>query len=957
MSAILLDPVEQSIENLSIPLPEKELRDEVRPREIKVGALEERAQFLSHFIGDQNVENNKDTLKDIIGNLAYNDETGEKLPIKEFEKRIFELFSPVFTGHPVWNQPPEQSKAFQARARSLGQRTGEDGTKEALVATVDQKFETPTLKQENDDTLEVVKTANAAMSMAERIAIEVGQEEYPDEWHTINYTVGLVYKWTTHDWDGREDIPWNLPFADKLQLQFDKLENDTLPALKATRAKTQNYDVYDKMDAAIEKMEFTIDYMKEKYEFFLNYHTIEDPGYKKLQEVDLDMNVTLDKRFTHPKELTDLLDEAFNSLSEDQQSARTDIVALRTALNGRGLTWARTHSRINAKKIKSALTKSKIGNGDTSDDPGIIPADIDAEEVNCDDLYLPALQERHDRAEKNGPKPSDLVSLARAQSSVGKQILMTKMGFDLVDGHAMPTQLVADVKDAFAPAGFVTMAKEYGAEDTFYISPLLEEKNGLENNNAIINHMLGTDLYMDHLVNPREHDTFPYVRIYLETGLSDLTRQFGLSAAAFQERTLERFVNAVAKRAPEGVGLVKYPTGGEHPFRGRHWGSYLKTLERAVSGHLLETERKRERLGLATTQLAFQGQDGFNPFNSPEAAFAILTQSMQHLTADHRKTLEDIFYRDFRKTLGYMTHIRDESLKFNERPEFLDLLEIGQNLNPVAGSRSPSRNKPKAGEKKKRPRAIGQSNIMQSWGLPACIVMGMTHVFNNASHEFIQSERFKQDIEIFDIAADLYDPRVGHAYIEHYNPEYWQKKASNNPEKASIYRDIAETLEGSKLFTDLKPLVREVSNQCDDAKTARQRFDNLVPKFADSAYQPSEDRKISINEIHRRRLFLMESVWEKLFSIKDFGQTDISRDEIMQKIIRFDLEGIKMLQEIFPVPDNEVEPIHDKFERHTQNGGVAVYKGIQNIIKSALDDIQRIKELSVTLEQLHFGRG
>jgi hypothetical protein len=134
-----------------------------------------------------------------------------------------------------------------------------------------------------------------------------------------------------------------------------------------------------------------------------------------------------------------------------------------------------------------------------------------------------------------------------------------------------------------------------------------------------------------------------------------------------------------------------------------------------------------------------------------------------------------------------------------------------------------------------------------------------------------------------------------------------------------------------------------------------------MPKpFAHSAYQPCSERRAWKNRIHETRLALMESLWEKMFSIKKFGRKEVSVEEAYAKIVRFEQEGIDIIDGQFRVSARQVRPIDERYRRFAQNGEDIQYLGyadIQETIESARQDLQKIKDLSVILMHLNYGTG
>ena len=928
-------------------------------------ALEDRAQFVHRHIGNVDVAANQQLLREALKRCTIHPETGERLSVQDFEKRIFDLFSIVFTGHPVWNMTPSEYEAIAERIHFPLDDDAGLSAKKRLEQVAHERFVHPDLDRENEDTYQALYRANEALRMAETVAIEVGKETYPESWTEINYTVGLLYKWTLHDWDGREDINWNLPFADKMRLQFEKFRKETIPDFLALKALLSHSPDIARVEAIIRKLEFSASVMEKHYAFYRNYQVDLDEGLVALQADEMALLATKNDRITHPRELVAALNEILKNILPSDTPLQKKVVQLRTAVNGRGLSLSRTHSRINSTNIESTHTKDLPDHEDSKDeiDQGVIPNGVeipDEDKPTLDERYLPKLNHQIKVIKQAKQRDFSLLDLALSQHSVGKQILVSKMTGELINEQEQSVHLIADHRAAFHSVGLLSFIYKYGAEKYAFPVGLWEEEIGLKNDNLIIYNLLTNVHFQEFVQENYGNSTFPYHRVMQQGGFSDLMRQYGLFASAFTGRTGERFLNAVASVFEGKVGYVYFPTGGNKDMRGYHLGSYKRSLEKRVNGHSLAKAQKKGLGWGYSPQLSFQGQDAFLLFGSVEAAFAILTQSIDHVTRDHSEYLHDVWFRKHKDTMALTESVKNASKAFNANPDWVDLLYVFKNLNPRTGSRPPKRK-----SNNKRLRAIGQANVMEALEFPVPIVVGFNKAANDNPRIFekrmAESPHFAEAfIEVMDIALDMFDPTIGHRYLELLNPNYWEEKALAHPEKREVYRRIADTLTKHGNYFRFKPIGNLISREYEDAKALRHRFYDNMPPFVNSAYQPCAERRARKNQIHSVRLALIESLWEKLFSIKKFGRKEVSVEEAYAKIVRFEQEGIDTIDDQFRVSARKVQPIHERYRRFAQNGEDIQYLGyadIQETIESARQDLRKIKDLAVVLMHLNYGTG
>ncbi len=928
-------------------------------------ALEDRAQFVKRHIGELDTGKNRQLLRESLLRCTHDPDSGEKLTVQAFEKRIFDLFSIVFTGHPVWNMTPEEHRAFLKRVSHPGDDEAGLTAKKQLEEAAQTRFEHPDLDRENEDTYQAIRHANNALRMAEAIAVEVGMATYPEEWTQINYTVGLLYKWTLHDWDGREDINWNLPFADKMRLQFEKFRQETIPDFQALKSFVKKEEDLQAIDDILQKLEFSASVMEKHYQFYRNYDVDKDEGLVALQQDEMELLETKKDRITHPRELVEALNRILKHTDPAEQETLKKIVLLRTALSGRGLSLSRTHSRINSTNIESTHTKDLPDHEDTKEeiDQGVIPNGVEIpadDKPTLDERYLPKLNHQIKLIKQSPRREVSLLDLALSQHSVGRQILVSKMTGELINGQEQSVHLIADHRAAFHSVGLLSFIYKYNAEQFAFPVGLWEEEIGLKNDNLIIYNLLTNIHFQEFVQKNFGNSTFPYQRIMQQGGFSDLMRQYGLFASAFTGRTGERFLNAIANVFEGNVGYVYFPTGGNKDMRGYHLGSYRRSLEKRINGHSLARARKKGLGWGYSPQLSFQGQDAFLLFGSDADAFSILAQSIDHVTMDHSDALQDVWFRKHKDTMALTESVKNVNKAFNANPDWLDLLFVFKNLNARTGSRPPKRK-----SSNKRLRAIGQANIMETLEFPAPMVIGFTKAANDNPRIFEkrmhQSPHFAEAfIEVLDIALDMFDPRIGHQYLELLNPNYWEGKSAHHPEKREVYRRISDTLTRHGSYFRFKSMGNLLSREYEDARALRARYYDAIPPFVNSAYQPSEQRRELKNQVHRERMALIESMWEKLFSIKKFGRKEVSVDEAYAKIVRFEEEGIDIIDDQFKVSTRTVNPIHQRYSRFAQNGQSIQqlgYADIQETIESAREDLNAIRDLSVVLMHLNYGTG
>ena len=214
-------------------------------------AILARAQRLANFIGDTDKQRNKEAVKAALRALVF-DKDEKRIPIKEWEEKVRNIYGAVITGHPVFGKSRETSGklseyyTLMASGRDDEQARGlmSQLSRELLEANR-KDFAPLNLDQEYAYSIDTLTNMHEAVSIIEEAAIEVAQEEYPSNWKDIDYMPVTLATWIPFDWDGRTDITWNKALEKRIDLVKTMLGEDILYRLTKLRATLDKEDHKD----------------------------------------------------------------------------------------------------------------------------------------------------------------------------------------------------------------------------------------------------------------------------------------------------------------------------------------------------------------------------------------------------------------------------------------------------------------------------------------------------------------------------------------------------------------------------------------------------------------------------------------------------------------------------------------------------------------------------------------
>lgn len=885
--------------------------------------LEDTAGYLSRFMGNLNADKIEKEYEIWVTSQLI-DENGNERTNIEFSEHISGKSNPVFTGHPTWAATPDQEKALSEYFNHLsGNLKFGPETKNNLKESAPTQFQKPTLEEENNAIMFALHNSEWGRLIKERVHVRVAAKKWPETYREYNYSSGATGDWGVLDYDGRADISAFRSFAKRIRLKTDKLDNVIAPLLR----KLDDEGAFEGLETEISELRNKISYTqgieKKLYRKLKKYNPSDDKGLRKIQKLHLAMEESLGDRVTSAGEIIDLLDRA---ISNDTASAAViqELVVLRGALKERGLMLAQPHSRLNSKKIQTAL-KSE----------GIPIDDENTDYPSHDEAFLPKLEKFIIALDEKKSLDSNLLTLAMGPKSAIEQLLLHGLGAKFLDENQKGFQLIADTKNKLTVMGMVYFAAKFDILEHTNLMPLIEEVVGQENAVKIFK-TLGRD--------PKFKNNVALSKsVNVLTGLSDITRQQGLFSALYQENVVLDFLKQAKENYPDDTVINVYPCGGSDIDRGRHVGSLQRELEHSLFPKAIE---KAKDLGISNRlrfMIAEQGQTAFYKYSTVEAAFKCHTEQTKHMLKDHSAVKNDILYKKNKSTLAMSKTVFDKTYALQTNDTLHEAMALEKEKNPSNGSR------PVTHATRAMMRAIQQSNTSKRMG--AC--MSALYALNTArkTHPdlfatyFEKSETFKRFIEISDIALDKTNTQTLRDTIEMYKPEKWFDAAKQYPldsDERKAHDKLAKALEKQGYYAKFRSLIGEVAREIDEWQEYRNQSHNILPPLKNLAYEPNLNRDFTEKVVHGMRMQLTEQKWLLWFSIPDHGQETPKRSDLDAQFLAGKAKAVETMDEIFDAPLNEIEIIHEIFaktvrEAKEENLGYSEVQG-------KIDDIRKINQ-------------
>ena len=727
-------------------------------RSLRDAAFDDRAARLRGYVGG--LDGSAAAMQAVAAQLVRPDPADSPVPFSTFRAAVERTrFAAVFTAHPTFSLPAEQSAAL---ARAAGG--------EAAPRFASHRPSRPTLAEEFDQASTAIRHGRDALDRLTTALLRAAAHTWPDRWRSLAPKPVILASWVGYDTDGRTDIGWWDTL--RLRLVMKRLQ------LERVRAQVDAPAVTARLDEALAAVEAQI----------AACPATPDPD--AVARFAAALVHGRDAALVTPEPVLHLLDEAITASADP-----LPLVVARAGLASHGLALAHTHVRLNSAQLHNAA-RVRLGLADP-------PADASRRRV-----LLAAIGEALDTVEA---EPVDFGAMLAEQSSAARLMMTVAQIAKHVDGSAPVRFLIAETESGYTLLTALWLARLFGVEQHVEISPLFETADALEAGARVVAEALRSPHWCAYL---RRHGRF-----CLQFGYSDSGRYIGQLAASYLiERLRLKVAELLVRHGLAEVEVVLFDTHGESIGRGGHPGSLADRLK-----YVSPTRSRMAfaRAGIAVREeSAFQGGDGYLLFGTPALAEATVARIAEHCYAtmvggqDPIYTEPD-FAADFFATIG--SGMRE----LVEDPGYAALLgTFGPALLDPTGSRPSARQfdsgGPVAIRHPRELRAIPNNAILQQLGWCANTLHGLGAAAARHREDFAPlldtSPRFRRAMDFAAHALAHSDLDVLRAVVGLVDPGAWLDRVphASQPGRAAALMAVARALDRLALWQPVTAMSRRI---------------------------------------------------------------------------------------------------------------------------------------------------
>ena len=727
-------------------------------RSLRDAAFDARAARLRDYVGG--LEGSAGAMQAVAARLVRPDPVDSPVPFGTFRTAVERTrFAAVFTAHPTFSLPPEQSAAL-ARAASG----------EAAPRFASHRPSRPTLAEEFDQAAAAIHRGRDAIDRLTSALLQTAAQTWPDRWRSLSPKPVILATWVGYDTDGRTDIGWWDTL--RLRLVMKRLQ------LQRVRDQVDVPAVTARLDEALAAVESQV----------AACPTAPEPVAVAAFAAALVHG--RDAAFVTPEPLLRLLDEAVAAAADP-----LPLLVSRAGLASHGLALAHTHMRLNSAQLHNAA-RVRLGLADP-------PADASRRRV-----LLAAIGEALDAVKA---EPVDFGAMLAEQSSAARLMMTVAQIAKHVDASAPVRFLIAETESGYTLLTALWLARLFGVERHVEISPLFETADALEQGARVVAEALRSPHWCAYLRLQG--------RMCLQFGYSDSGRYIGQLAASYQiERLRLKVAELLVKHGLADIEVVLFDTHGESIGRGGHPGSLADRLK-----YVSPTRSRMAfiRAGIAVREeSAFQGGDGYLLFGTPALAEATVARIAEHCYATMVGGQDPIyeepdFAADFFATIG--SGMRE----LVEDPGYAALLgTFGPALLDPTGSRPSARQSDSGGPAMIRHprelRAIPNNAILQQLGWCANTLHGLGAAASRHREEFAPllegSPRFRRAMDFAAHALAHSDLDVLRAVVGLVDPGAWLDRVPHASQagRTTALMSVARALDRLALWQPVTVMSRRI---------------------------------------------------------------------------------------------------------------------------------------------------
>ncbi len=720
-------------------------------------AFDARADRLRAYVGG--LDGSAAAMQAVAERLVRPDPADSPVPFQTFRAAAERTrFAAVFTAHPTFSLPREQSAAL---ARAAG---GEPAPRFAS-----HRPSKPALAEEFDQAVAAITHGRDAIDQLTEALLRAAAL-WPDRWRSLSPRPVILASWVGYDTDGRTDIGW----WDTLRLRL------VMKRLQLARARAQVGEgpAAGRLDEALAAVDAQVAACPSA------------PDADAVAAFAAALVGGREAAMTTPEPVLRLLDEAIATAPDPMP-----LAVARAGLASHGLSLAHTHVRLNAAQLHNAA-RVRLGLADP-------PADASRRRA-----LLAAIGEALDTVQ---PEPVDFGALMGEQASAVRLMMTVAQIVKHIDAATPVRFLIAETESGYTLLTALWLARLLGIERQIEISPLFETAEALESGARVLAEALRSPHWCDYLRATG--------RMCLQFGYSDSGRYVGQLAASYLiERLRLKAADLLAKHGLADVEVVLFDTGGESIGRGAHPGSLADRLKYYSP---TATRQAFAAAGVATREeCAFQGGDGYLLFGTPALAAATVARIAEHAFAAVPAGQDPIYDEpDF--AAGFFATIGSGMRELVEDPGYAALLgAFGPALLDPTGSRPSARQSDTGGPATIRHprelRAIPNNAILQQLGWCANTLQGVGAAASQHREEFAplmeSSPRFRRAMDFAAHALAHSDLDVLHAVVGLVDPGAWLDRVPHTvlPGRAAALMATARSLDRLGLWQPVTAMARRI---------------------------------------------------------------------------------------------------------------------------------------------------
>ncbi len=896
------DPFSNSINMLALDISRRLEKNklnysalEALIQRLTVGSVGLRADRLKSYMGETDLEKNKKILSQLIQNLILRKD-GSIKKFEEFNDTINkDIFGIVLTAHPTFGMTTQMMDDL-AKLASMTDCEGKKISKSEIKSIIKQIFKTEqrpekniSLNFEHELSMKTLKFLQSSLRIFYDVILKISKRFYPDEYYKINPQFFRLHTWVGYDVDGRGDIFWNNSFSKRLKVKIVQLEL-YLDKLNNVLKKSKVKSLSSKLNEVSKILKTAIEFNKKIFRVFSDPELLSKVD--EIKEISKFMFDNKNKLLTNNLVLVDKLEsiiEIIVSSHENKEKKILDeLVLLKIEVANFGLGLGRTQIRLNANQLNNSISKEIDLSGDPNDPSNKI-------------TYLNAISKL---IENVRPVKINFGSILEENMNARRYFMIIKQILKYVDENQTIRFLIAECDYSLTVMTALYYSKIFDVEEKIDISPLFETEKGLITGHNVIGTLLKNEHFKGYLKKRK--------KLSIQTGFSDAGRYLGQSAAVLYIENLQRKIAFIlSEEKLKDVKLLIFNTHGESIGRGGHPVSLSDRLN-YVNCQYTRKKLKDWKIQLIQ-EMSFQGGDGYQYFMNKNLAFSCLCRITEFCLNEEVEEKHDILYESPDFGIEYVNTIKNFNTEIMDDPSYAVLLNIfGSNITHSTGSRSVKRHVD--GSMKtlsyhpSQTRAIPQNSVLQQIGMMANSLGGFGRFLRKDYDKFEQfyakSERFKRITDIIKYAFAFSDIEVLKAYIDCFDPGMWLSWSTRTVDqnRSENMIEVANLLEKFDIHWRLNKVYRLLHQEYMDIRNwilGRKLSGRIAVGRGRAIEKEIRDELLLMHGI---RVAVFHEIFLLSVRIPKFSdQAGTSREEIIAKLIRFDIEdAVKDLRKIFP---------------------------------------------------------